>query len=237
MNEAVAALEDGPLYDGGLLSPADQARLREALGETPGVRVALVPGEDLAAWRALWGGLNLSSDADLLLLYNGRRWEAKGFGLSATEVSTILDDAEGRLASDPVAGLVAAAEGLHDAAFGMGWGGWALGIGGVGALSVVGVLGGLALRRRSTLMAERKAAITAARALVDEELADLILASDGVRELQPVHEKAEQIREDVRQLSRSLEDPEIIRGRAEQYQREVAALRTQVRNRTAHPVS
>ena len=122
---------------------------------------------------------------------------------------------------------------LYDTAFGVGWGTYALGFGGLGLVGVAGVVGALALRRRASLMAERKAAIEAARSLVDEDLADLILASDGQRDLADVHQKAEQIRDEVRRLSRSDEDPEVIRGRAEQYQQEVAVLRTKVRTHNA----
>lgn len=233
LNEASESLKSGPLYDGGLLSAADQARLRALLGDYPGVRVVLLPGEDLAAYRSLWTSLNLASDTDLLLIYNGKRWEAKGFGLSPKQVSALLDAAEGDLAADRVAGIAGAVDRLYDTAFGAGWGTYALGFGGLGLVGAAGVIGALALRRRASLMAERKAAIEAARSLVDEDLADLILASDGQRDLADVHQKAEQIRDEVRRLSRSDEDPDVIRGRAEQYQQEVAVLRTRVRTHTA----
>ncbi len=232
-DEAIKALKDGPLYDGGLLSSADQARLREALDDAPGVYVVLVPGGDLKAWRSLWGSLNLAADQNLLLLYNGTRWEAKGFGLSSAEISALLAKNEAELARDRVAGLAGAADGLYGAAFGAGVGTYVVG-GGLGLVGMLGLIGGgLALRRRSQLIAERKAAITQARSLVEEDLAELILESDGEPDLTAVHEKAERIRDEVRRFSRSEEDPAVIQGRAQQVQHEVAALRTQVRNRLA----
>ncbi len=63
------------------------------------------PGRPLDEVWPLWSKLGLNEESDLLLLYNGTRWEAKGWGLSAAQISQALAAAEPALQRSQTEGL------------------------------------------------------------------------------------------------------------------------------------
>lgn len=234
IEDAEVALRRTDLYDEGLLDQAARDKLARALKSWPGAKVALVQGE-LADYRSLWGRLGLDSREHLLLMSNGRRWEAKGWGLEPAEISRALEAAEGTLAVDQVEGLKTAVAGLQKAAFGPPeWTPYAAGAGAFTAV-VLGVAGLAFLHRRGQLIAERKAAYDAAKAMVEEEYAAVVLAADGIPANDPLWDQAQRMKRGLVALSKSEEDPEVIRGKAQQYQAELAALRTRLRTRSNYP--
>ena len=61
-------------------------------------RVLLLPrGDPLEPWRGLWHELQLDGQTDLLLLFSGDRWEARGWGLTPESVVGLLEGAEADL--------------------------------------------------------------------------------------------------------------------------------------------
>jgi hypothetical protein len=78
--------------------------------------ILLPRNEPLEPWRAIWDKLTLRNDKDLLLLFNGKRWEARGWGLTPATVSRILDSSEADLRGYYGRGLITAFNRLADAA-------------------------------------------------------------------------------------------------------------------------
>ena len=101
------------LVDQGLLKPGGR---RELLGEMARLRdrgriahVLLIPrGEPLEPRRELWDLMRPAPGSDLLLIFNGQRWEARGWALEPDAIARILDQAEPELRVYYARGLVAA---------------------------------------------------------------------------------------------------------------------------------
>jgi hypothetical protein len=234
VEDAEVALRRADLYDEGLLKEAAREQLSRALRNWRGAKIALVKGE-LSDYRSLWGRLGLDRQENLLLICNGQRWEAKGWGLEPAEITRRLEAAEAALAADKVEGLKTALAGLQKGAFGPSdWLPYAAGAGTFTAV-VLGVAGLAFLHRRGQLIAERKAAYDEAKAMVEEEYAAVVLAADGIPANDPLWDHAQRLKRGLVALSKSEEDPEVIRGKAEHYQAELAALRTRLRTRSQYP--
>ncbi len=98
--DANKALSSGPVADvGGLLKPAGRRELEQEIARLGGrglsAHVALVPaGEELGPWHVLWNSQGLDAKSDLLLLFNGKRWEARGWNLTARQIEVALAGAE-----------------------------------------------------------------------------------------------------------------------------------------------
>ncbi|MGE3541719.1 MAG: hypothetical protein AB7N91_30380 [Candidatus Tectimicrobiota bacterium] len=109
----VRALQTSQLADHDLLTPEAQAEVRQTL-TTLAQRgllayvVLLPPSEELTTWYKLWPLLKLREGSALLLLYNGRRWEARGWGLPSDLVSRELQKAEEALRAGIATGVVTA---------------------------------------------------------------------------------------------------------------------------------
>lgn len=122
LNAAATALRRGGLHDpAGRLKAGGRRELTHALVQTSRLgmtaRVVVLPrGADLGPARALWDELKLENGRDLLLLANGQRWEARGWGLTKAEVSEALGAAAPHLKRYLAAGLVRALENLNMAA-------------------------------------------------------------------------------------------------------------------------
>jgi hypothetical protein len=231
IEDAEVVLRRTDLYDEGLLETGARDKLARALKSWPGAKVALVQG-DLVDYRSLWGRLGLDTRNNLLLMCNGRRWEAKGWGMTPEEITRALEAAEATLAADQVEGIKEAMARLEKAAFGPPeWTPYAAGAGAFTAV-VLGVAGLAFLHRRGQLIAERKAAYDAAKAMIEEEYAAVVLAADGIPANDPLWDQAQRIKRGLVALSKSEEDPEVIRGKAEKYQADLAALRTRLRTRS-----
>ena len=71
--------------------------------------------------------------------------------------------------------------------------------------------------------------------MVEEEYAAVVLAADGIPANDPLWDHAQRLKRGLVALSKSEEDPAVIRGKAEHYQAELAALRTRLRTRTHYP--
>jgi hypothetical protein len=228
----IAALQAGPLYGGERLSDAGRAELLEAAGEIEGNggRVAIVvlpPGEPLGKWRSLWDDLGLSPDRDLLLLYSGA-WDARGLGLTASEIDEILAENAGALSSGAGHGLAAGVRALRDGA-GVGAGGR----GGLGTGTLVGVAG-LALAGGAAFFlwrreqVARETALATATAEVEQAAATLVASAgalgDGGHELR---EQAARLRDEIRRVPAGLAVGQRI-GRMRQLGREVGTLQARV---------
>ena len=121
LDRAQAALQAGPVADlGPLLKPGGRRELEAAIQRLGGrglrVRVLVLPqGAALSAFHSLWQRLGLGP-SDLLLLFNGRRVEARGWGLEPRQVSQALAAAEAQAAPYHARRLVNALETLAAAA-------------------------------------------------------------------------------------------------------------------------
>ena len=84
VDDAADLLRAGPLADlGPLLKPGGRREVEQEIARiaTGGLRAHVVVGPldaDLGPLHALWDRLGFDAAADLLLLFNGRRWEARG---------------------------------------------------------------------------------------------------------------------------------------------------------------
>jgi hypothetical protein len=213
----------GRLGEGSELQRALEALEREGRS----AYVAVLPQGEVRSGRRLWTELGLSDQGDLLLLYDGSRWEARGWGLDDAEISQILDESEPALRGDDVQGLLRALEGLEGAAFGGSiLGSLALGAGSVAALALTGALGWI-LVRRMRLQREGQQVATARTALQDD-VAHLVLSAEalgaGAWELQ---ERAVRLQGEVKRMPAG-EDVRMQIARIERLQDEVAALQSQV---------
>jgi hypothetical protein len=190
--DALAAdLGSGGLADAAGMPAAEQSRVRQAIAAAAerGLVAYVVhaePGRPLAPLRDLWQKLGAKERTDLLLLFNGQRWEAKGWGLSPAQIAAALDGAEPALSEGAGAGLERALERLvavaaPEAASSSWWGVGA----GAGTLALLGV--GWVIARRRTLGRERRVRIASARSSVEAVQAEVVLAAEEL----PAAEAAE----------------------------------------------
>src|SRR5262245_19769414 len=104
----------------GMLKPAGRREVEEVIKrwEAQGrfAHVLCVPASDLGPFHAVWGKLSLTETRDLLLLFDGMRWEARGWGLSPQVVERELETARPALKQYYGKGLAVALEGLGKAA-------------------------------------------------------------------------------------------------------------------------
>lgn len=96
MNTAaiLRALQTSQLADNGLLTTNEKIQVQQTLAALAqrgwqAYVVVLPQSEELTTWHKLWPLMQLPESNALLLLYNGRRWEARGWAL-ATLHSAIL---------------------------------------------------------------------------------------------------------------------------------------------------
>ncbi|MEQ1571478.1 MAG: hypothetical protein ABMA64_37975 [Myxococcota bacterium] len=218
------------------MTEEERASVADALAELDGARahvVVLEPGEALEPFRSLFTELQLDPERDLLVLFNGARWEAKGLGLDPATIAQVLDSAEGELARGAGPGLVAAVSGLGGAAglTGLGFGTLALGAGGLAAALGFGGLGWV-IARRNRLAREQRAELAAAEAEVEAMVASVVVGADGLgaegRELQ---DRAARLAEVARKLP-SAEPVHQRLGRLRQLEHEAVALQSQVLSST-----
>jgi hypothetical protein len=263
MDQALAALRDGDVADvGKLLKPGGLRELEAALGRLRAggqrARVVLTPlGEDLQPWHVLFERLGLDRQRDLLLLFNGRRWEARGWGLSPAAGQRALAAAEPALRRYYARGLVVALEGLAAAARGepapaprapgsrapatpaprarSSSGGWVLGVGGVAAL--VGL--GFVIRRRRRRAAESSRSLAEARSSAEQVFAEVVLATEEMSEADgaALREKATRLKGEIDALAppgqKLLEAKQesMTMARLQQLENELEALRSVVLQR------
>lgn len=198
-------LRTGDVESAGDLPAPDEERVRATIGRlrTLGrsARVAALPrGADLAAWHPLFDAAGLDDKRDLLMLWNGRRLEARGWGLPPGRIHEVLVTVEPLIAAEPGQAITRALEALARMAGALerraqgdeapvpplGEGG-----GGQDELPSLAVLGGagiaatlaisataLVIRRRARRAAEIGRDLTAALESAEQRFAELMLAAE-----------------------------------------------------------
>ncbi|HVJ16605.1 MAG TPA: hypothetical protein VM686_14285, partial [Polyangiaceae bacterium] len=206
------------------------AKLRER-----GLRALVVvaePGRPLDEVRPLWGMLGLNEQKDLLLLHNGTRWEAKGWGLGREQIAAALDASEPALRDAPVQGFVEALDRLSLLVLGpepestFPW----LPLS-AGAVAVAGLSWVIARRRK--LARERRVRIASALASAEAVQADVVLAAEALPgdTAAEIQLKAATLAEELRRAAES-ENERLAVGRLTQLESELNALHSDVMART-----
>jgi len=206
LDQAAEALGRDALADlAQLLKPAGRLEVEQQIARLTarGLRahvLVVAANQDLAPLHAVWSTLHYQADSDLLLLFNGHRWEARGWSLSATAIDGALTAATPALHQYAGKGLATALANLAEAtrrnddppassssASGLGLG--------IGALVVVGAVGWVIARRRRRAR-ERLQTLTEARSSADKVFADVLIATDDMEgpEAAVLRDKATRLR-------------------------------------------
>ena len=212
--------------------------------------VVLPDGAALAPWHPLFAQLRLDPKRDLLLLFDGARWEARGWGLGPERIAGVLVRAEATLHTDAGRGLAEAIERLSAAARGVPFaalaspdaGGasprgaegasyapLAWGVAAAGTLGVVGWV----IARRMRRASERKKSLKDVVGSAERAHAELMLAAEELP-----REQASDVQLRAVRLGQELESAAAAAGRAadervalariEQIESEIAALESEV---------
>ncbi len=239
VDELAEALKKSRLADASGLPEAERARIQQAIAEhgrdeLHAYVVETEPGRPLEPLRALWTKLGLDARRDLLLLHNGERWEAKGWGLQGHQVGAALDGAEGALDESVAAGVSLALERLAAAATGiqaparehegLPWG-WLT----LGGLTLGGV--GWVVARRRKLARERKQRIGAALALAEATQAEVVLSADELTgdQAADVQLRAARLGEELQRVAQDdAADENLVVGRVRQLESELNTLHSEV---------
>jgi hypothetical protein len=228
-----------------MLKPGGRAEVMSAIDAwaTRGLRAyVLVVRGALPSLADAWSALDADEKVDLLVVFNGPAWDAKGWGLRPDQVRSALTGAEPGLHEYFGKGLVQALDRLGQAATGTTAhplkpeesSGSALPL--VGA-SVAGLLvvGGFAwiVRRRNALAKEQRAELTEAKGSAERTYAELMLVADDLpsADAQDLQLRAADIK---RRLDAVLDEAEraskpgdpVVVGRVRQFENELAALRS-----------
>lgn len=181
-------LKERTLVDRGLLKPRGQREILETITRlrARGLNawiLVLGRGEDITPWRQLWDKMGLSDSKDLLLIFNGNRWEARGWGLPPQEISAILDSCESELKVYYGRGITLALNRMGDKAVPPvteGTPSWVLPT--AGGLAVAGIAAGLTfiIRRRMQRAREIDEAFARALASAQRAHADVLLSAENL---------------------------------------------------------
>lgn len=249
LDALTATLRTDHLADpAGIIKPAGRAELSKVIdalrknGHQARVAV-LPPGTDLTTAHPLWGRLGLTEPRDLLLLFNGQRWEARGWKLNRSQIDAALSAARPSLAKYYAAGLASALLGLGAAAdvktattpvaTSTGRSGGGLFVG--GALAVGGGALGFIIMRRRRLQRQQSRAIHSARGDAERVFAEVILATEDLPEADaaPLRDRASRLKDELDALpapQKALPPAEesFTRARFDQLENELEALRSVV---------
>jgi hypothetical protein len=260
LNAAADTLRNEPLLDRGpLLKPGGKAEVLAAIEKwkSRGLRAHVVITErndDLAPWHGLWSLLSLDAKKDLLLVFNGTRWDARGWGLDAPRIQRALENAAPGLRSYYARGLVTALDELGAAATGSptatsdakgaqaeprSGGGGSLGILAGLMLAIAGLFFGWMIRRRKVLGGQKYAAFEKARLVAEQSYADVMLAAEalpdsGVEEKRRASElkgRLDRLGREAASRPMSADDP-VLLGKVEQLENEIAAIHSVILQRT-----
>jgi hypothetical protein len=257
LNAFGTLLRESPLVDRGLLRPGGKAEVLAAIERwrSRGLRAYVLVverNEELAPWHALWSTLSLDLRKDLLLLFNGSRWDARGWGLDEARIKGALDRAEPGLRSYYARGLVMALDELGAAATGSpsspssvqasptreAPGGSSLGMIAAVALALFGVLFAWVLRRRKVLGGARYSEFEKTRLLAEQTYADVMLAAESLPDRGTEEKRrASELKERLDRLGREAaarpvdaNDP-VLLGKVRQLENEIAAIHSVILQR------
>jgi hypothetical protein len=259
LNASATALRETPLVDRGLLKPGGKAELLATIDrwKSRGLRAYVFVterNEDLAAWHGLWSALALDARKDLLLIFNGTRWDARGWGLDEARIKQALERAEPGLRSYYARGLVMALDELgalatgspsnQPTAPGLATARPARESSGMGILAGLLVamsvgLFGWVLWRRKHIGVRRYAEFEKARLSAEQTYADVVLAAEALPDLGTEEKhRASELKGRLDRLAReaaarpvSSNDPVLI-GKVQQLENEIATLHSVLLQRT-----
>jgi hypothetical protein len=260
LNAAADTLRNEPLLDrGALLKPGGKAEVLAAIEKWKGrglsAHVVITErNDDLGPWHGLWSLLSLDPKKDLLLVFNGTRWDARGWGMDSPRIQRALESAEPGLRSYYARGLVMALDQLGAAATGSpagtsdskgteaeprSGGGAGLGIFAGLLIAIAGLFFGWVLRRRKVLGSERYAAFEKARLVAEQSYADVMLAAEalpdsGVEEKRRASElkgRLDRLGREAASRPMSADDP-VLLGKVQQLENEIAAIHSVILQRT-----
>lgn len=212
LDEAAELLRNEPVADlGKLLKAGGRHELDQEITRLAarGLRahVLIAPaGGDLAPLHAVWTKLGLHVDTDLLLLFNGHRWEARGWALSPAAIDGALAAATPALHQYFGKGLASALANLAEASQRPpqpASSSAATGIGlGVGAVVALGAVGWVIVRRQRRAQEGRRS-LADARTSFDKVFADVLIAAEDLHgpEASVLREKATRLREQMNTLA------------------------------------
>jgi len=245
LDEAAEQLRSRPVVDvgkllkGGGLREIEREIARLGGYELRGHVVVAPRGEDLGPWHALWDRLGYGS-GDLLLLFNGRDWAARGWNLDPVTIRRALDEAQPALRQYYGRGLTQALTNLARAT-------------GreaekprkrsssllpvyLGAGTAMAVAFGWVVMRRRRRAGERRQSLTEARASADQVFADVVLATEEMSgpEAAQLRDKATRLRDQIDALAPPnlkqlpAKEESLTLARLRQMENELEALRSSV---------
>jgi len=191
VEDAATLLHEGPIADvGHLLRPGGRHEIDREIARIAGgglrAHVVLVPvAEELAPLHTLWMRLGYAEAGDLLLLFNGHRWEARGWGLSRPAIDAALAAAEPGLRLFYGRGLANALANLSEAtgraparapARPSSLGGIVAGAAGLGLAAAVAWV----IVRRRRRGQESRHTLAEARSSADKVFAEVVLATEDM---------------------------------------------------------
>jgi hypothetical protein len=212
-DDAAELLRAGPLADlGPLLKPGGRGEVEREIARIAagGLRAHVVVAPldaDLTPLQALWERLGFASQTDLLLLFNGHHWEARGWDLSPPAIDAALASARPGLHLYYGRGLALALTELEKAT-GRGRNDEprSRSLGGAG-VAVVGLAAAAGLAwvvvRRQRRARERRRTLAEARADADKVFADVVLAAEEMSgpEAAALRESATRLRDQLDALA------------------------------------
>ena len=249
LDDADRLLRKGPVADvGQLLKPAgvreiEREAARLAAGGLHGHVVVAPRGQDLDAWRVLWSRQGYDARRDLLLLFNGRDWQARGWGLEQAQIQRALDAAQPALGQYYGKGLTVALTRLAEETgraperpdekrrsrssllpvF-------------IGAGTALAVGFGWVVARRRRLQRERRQSLAEARKSADQVFADVVLATEDMSgpDAIQLREKATRLHDQIEALAPPnlkqlpAKEESLTMARLRQMENELEALRSSV---------
>jgi hypothetical protein len=246
IDDAASQLRSRPVADvGRLLKPGGLREIERELARLAGGglhgHVVVAPrGEDLGPWMALWDRMGYRSGGDLLLLFNGNDWYARGWDLDQAAILKALDDARPALGAYYGRGLTVALANLTAATGRKTETPKARSSSllpvflGAGTAMAAGV-GWVILRRRKRGQ-ERRQSLAEARSSADQVFADVLLATEDMQgpEAAQLRDKASRLRDQIDALAPPslkqlpAKEESLTLARLRQMENELEALRSSV---------
>ena len=242
LTELAATLRQQHVVDGGRLKLGGLRELRQALHYwrqqgRPAYVLLLDERKALQPYRALASAMELEAERELLVVCNGLRWEATGWGLSNAHLSRILDASEPELSEYWAKGLVAVLDRAGEAATGKSRPGADApsAVPALAALVGTAAVSGLAwvIWRRRKLAHEGSRALEDAVGQAQARFADVMLESEVLdpQETVEIQSSAARLHDELVRLGKSQPGPTELRvtlARVQQLDNELAALDSRI---------